>query len=74
MKPKKGEYFYMARGRNFCIYRYEYVDAKSFLAAPAPDEPPYWTREEARRRVYELNGWNYKRKGNNEQSANSPAR
>lgn len=32
------------------------------MAEPVDDEPLYSNREEARRRVYELNGWNFNKK------------
>ena len=60
MKPKVGQCYYAPRGRAFRIYRYDYVDAKTASASPLPDEPYYYNREEARKRVYELNGWRYK--------------
>lgn len=57
MKPKVGQYYYAPRGRGFRIYRYDVVTDTFQSASPAPDEPTYHDREEARRRVYELNGW-----------------
>lgn len=47
-------YFYAPRGRGFRIYRRE----SRFSAIPMPDEPLYLNREDAQRRVYQLNGWN----------------
>lgn len=60
MKPKVGQYCYMPRGRVFRIYRYDFVSATASTLAAVPEEPVYYDREEARRRVYELNGWRYK--------------
>ena len=48
-------YFYAPRGRGFRIYRRESRSS----AIPMPDEPIYLNREQARRRVYQLNGWNF---------------
>lgn len=50
----------MPRGRVFRIYRYDFVSATASTLAAVPEEPVYYDREEARRRVYELNGWRYK--------------
>lgn len=59
MTPKVGQYHYEPRGRGFRIYRYYAVTESSCAAYPVPDEPIYRNREEARKRVYELNGWKY---------------
>ena len=61
MKPKVGQYFYMPRGRNFRIYRYNHVSETTSSASPVNSEPYFSNREEARRRVYELNGWRYRK-------------
>ena len=60
MKPKVGQCYYAPRGRAFRIYRYDYVGETTSSASPLPNEPYYYNREEARKRVYELNGWRYK--------------
>ena len=60
MKPKVGQCYYAPRGRGFYIYRYDFVGATTSTAVLLPDEPIYRDREEARKRVYELNGWRYK--------------
>ena len=60
MKPKVGQCYYAPRGRAFRIYCYDYVSDTVATASPLPDEPYYYNREEARKRVYELNGWRYK--------------
>lgn len=73
--PRVGLCYYAPRGRGFRIYRYDSVTTTTSTASPVPDEPIYFDREEARKRVYQLNGWNFnKRKNNNEQPANSSAR
>lgn len=59
MKAKVGQYYYTPRGRFFRIYRYDSVTSTGSSASPAPNEPLFSDREEARKRVYELNGWNY---------------
>lgn len=58
--PVKGQYSYHVQGRHFRIYRITrcttgpscYVEED-----PVPTEPYYLTEAEARRRVYQLNGW-----------------
>lgn len=57
---KQGEYRYHPCGKDFRIYRCTYADGKGAISEPVPGEPLYANREEARRRVYELNGWKYK--------------
>lgn len=61
MKPKVGQYFYTPRGRGFRIYRYDSVTETTSSASPVTSEPLYFNREEARKRVYELNGWRMKK-------------
>lgn len=60
MKPKVGQYFYAPHGQGFRIYCYDYVSDTGALSSPAMGEATYFEREEARKRVYELNGWRYK--------------
>jgi hypothetical protein len=62
IKPKVGQCYYAPRGRAFRIYRYIHVNESCTMAEPVDDEPLYSNREEARRRVYELNGWNFNKK------------
>lgn len=57
MKPKVGLYHYERRGRGYRIYRYTYVDENTASAAVVVGEPEFSDPEQARRRVYELNGW-----------------
>lgn len=59
MKAKTGMYFYARCGRGFQIYRYDSVTERGTAASPLRGEPHYYNREEARKRVYELNGWKY---------------
>ncbi|EXZ01129.1 hypothetical protein M128_1662 [Bacteroides fragilis str. S6L8] len=40
----------------------DYSDGKTQISSPVRNEPLYIDREEARKRVYELNGWKYKPK------------
>lgn len=61
---KKGEYSYHPYGRHFRIYVCIYADGLTTTSDPVPGEPLYTDREEARKRVYELNGWKYKGKLN----------
>ena len=60
MTMKKGEYSYKPYGRDFRIYVCTYADNYTSMSDPVPGEPYYRDREAARKRVYELNGWNYK--------------
>lgn len=60
MKAIVGQYFYERRGSAFQIYRYDCVRGTFSSASPVNGEKAYFDREEARKRVYELNGWRYK--------------
>lgn len=57
---KQGEYHYQPCGRQFRIYVCIRADKSGTMSTPADGEPLFNDREEARRRVYQLNGWNYK--------------
>lgn len=57
--PKVGQYYYTPRGRGWRIYRYTHVSDTGSAASPVLEEPIFFNREEARKRVYELNGWKY---------------
>lgn len=59
MKAKVGQYYYTPRGRFFRIYRYDSVTDTGSTASPVQAEPLFSDREQARKRVYELNGWKY---------------
>lgn len=61
---KVGQYSYELHGRSFRIYRCDYSDGKIETSSPVQNEPFYRDREAARKRVYELNGWEYKQKDN----------
>ncbi|MCU6767384.1 hypothetical protein OCV73_00205 [Barnesiella propionica] len=61
MKPKVGQYHYELRGSCFRIYRYDQVSDTGTSSSPVYGEPSYLDREEAKKRVYELNGWRYKK-------------
>lgn len=54
---RPGQCYYEPYGRGFRIYRCEENFGEYFYATPLPDEPIYYNREEAKKRVYELNGW-----------------
>lgn len=56
---KQGQYYYTIHGRYFAIYRCVFNDGHTSMGEKVVNEPPYYDREQARRRVYELNGWNY---------------
>lgn len=53
--PKVGQYEYGRRGRCFKIYRVESVNENGYIASSIGEL--YSDREEARRRVWALNGW-----------------
>lgn len=59
MKAKVGQYYYTPRGHFFRIYRYDSVTDTGSTASPVQEEPLFSDREQARKRVYELNGWKY---------------
>lgn len=59
-QPRVGQCYYTPYLRGFRIYRYDSVTASTSTASLVPGEPIYYDREEARKRVYELNGWKYK--------------
>lgn len=61
---KIGEYHYELHGRHFRIYQCSFNDGVTTMSDPVRGEPFFMDREEARKRVYELNGWNYKPKSN----------
>ena len=54
---RPGQYYYEPYGRSFRIYRCVTNSASGFIARPVEGEPTYRDREEAKSRVYELNGW-----------------
>ena len=56
---KLGQYHYAIRGRYYKIYRCTYKEGNVESSTPVKDEPEYYDREEAKKRVYELNGWKY---------------
>ena len=53
--PKIGQYEYDRRGRGFRIYRVDSVSENGYTASATGEF--YFNREEARRRVWQLNGW-----------------
>ena len=59
--PIVGQYRYHVQGRHFRIYRITRCTASGhgqyIEENPVPDEPFCLTEDEARRRVYQLNGW-----------------
>lgn len=58
MTPKKGQYYYIPRG---CVYAiYQCIDERNGDYSGLPQGESFHSREDARRRVYELNGWTYK--------------
>ena len=55
---KVGEYRYIRRGRVFRIYKCTSSDETGEVRTPTNES--YCTSEEARKRVYQLNGWRMK--------------
>lgn len=62
MKPKVGLYHFVHRGDGIRIYRYDSVSVRGTSSTPVPGEATYFDQEQARKRVYELNGWTYNKK------------
>lgn len=62
MKPRVGLYHFIYRRDGIRIYRYDKVDQHGASASPVPGEITYFDPEQARKRVYELNGWIYNKK------------
>lgn len=59
---RAGIYFYMRRGRTFRIYRrHDNEDGTGGTAAPVAGEHVFYTQQDARDCVYELNGWRPKK-------------
>lgn len=58
MKMKVGQYYYQRRRDGFQIYRCQSV-CKSGHSGDCVSGEFYFDSEEARRRVYELNGWKF---------------
>lgn len=58
---KEGEYHYIKSGSMYRIYQCDYSRNGIVTSSPVYSEPYMFTDpEEARKRVYELNGWKYK--------------
>lgn len=53
--PKLGDYTYVLRGKLFVIHRVTSVTPHGYSATRTGEY--FYSREEARRRVYQLNGW-----------------
>lgn len=53
----KCQYRYHPHGRNWAVYRY----TENAIGAIGTKVGEYSDREEARQKVYELNGWNTRR-------------
>lgn len=54
-QTKETNYYYTVHGRCFIIYRSVYSEALGRVGQRLPGEPAYYNREEALRRVRELN-------------------
>lgn len=57
-KPQVGQYHYVLRGKLYVIYRYESISEHGSCSSPTDES--FDNRDDARRRVYELNGWKLK--------------
>ena len=64
---KRNKYELNRRGRQFVVYRMEYTETGSM------GSPVYSTNdfEDARKKLYELNGWKYKPKNNDQQQTHA---
>lgn len=60
MEPKEGQYYYAPYMSGYKIYVWANVTEHGCSAKAVDGEPLYYEREEAKRRVYELNGWKMK--------------
>lgn len=58
IKDKVGQYYYAPRRNMFAIYQTTFIGNGVTTACSTGEE--YATREEAKKRVYELNGWKLK--------------
>lgn len=61
---KIGEYEYVPHGSGYRIYMCDFNNGRFEMSGPVRGEPIYFNKEDARKRVYELNGWNYKPEDN----------
>lgn len=73
MKIKTGTYHYCRRRDSFRIYRCDHADAYGSTSSPVDGEPVYFSEEDARRRVYELNRWNFNAKKSQPHAASVPS-
>lgn len=53
MAPDTAKYYYRIHGNHYDI-------CEKATGQRVAGEPVYYSREQARRRVYQLNGWRYK--------------
>ncbi|MCM1077789.1 MAG: hypothetical protein NC411_10575 [Bacteroides sp.] len=60
MKKNVGQYHYAFRGDRYRIYRYVSLHDTGSCSTEVMTEPTFTDPEQARRRVYELNGWTYR--------------
>lgn len=59
MKSRVGQYYYVLHRGRFVIYICTYDDGNTSTGERVSQEPLFFNREDARKRVYELNGWKY---------------
>lgn len=55
---EKAQYYYRIHGSIFEICRSTHIDGDVAFGTRVPGEKTYSNREDAKKRVYELNGWN----------------
>lgn len=60
MKYKIGQYTYFRRGNVFRIFRCSSVSANGAAFDLVKEENDYAQAQDARRRIYELNGWRWR--------------
>lgn len=56
---KVGQYMYKPHGSQYRIYRCDFNNGVNSSYEEVMSEPFFTNPEEARKRVYELNGWAY---------------
>lgn len=61
---KAGQYMYKLHGSQYRIYQCDFNNGVNSSYIEVVSEPFFTNPEDARKRVYELNGWEYKPRNN----------
>lgn len=62
MTPKKGEYYYHYYKGGYAIFKCTSSENGNYAGEKVWEEKVYHDPKQAKKRVYELNGWEYKNK------------